>query len=274
LTTIAIKLGGELLLPAASAEAQAIADDMRELSARGDRVVLVHGGGPQATELSKRLGIEPVIIAGRRVTDAATLDVMKMTIAGRVNTELCALLSRAGVRAVGLHGASGPLIRARKRPPRVVAGGPPEPVDFGHVGDVVGFDTKLLELLGGGGYVPVLACLGCGEDGALYNINADVVSSQLAVAIGAARLLLVTGAPGVLRDVKDPGSRLPRLTREEARRAIADGTIQGGMIPKLEEAFGALESGVPEIQILGKLGPGDLVRAATQPGSVGTVLVR
>jgi len=270
---ILLKLGGELLLDAARAEARAIAADVRVLGERGHRLLIVHGGGPQATELQKRLGLEPVVIGGRRVTDQATLEVMKMAVAGRVNIDLCALLVAAGVRPVGLHGASGPVIHARKRPPRQYAGGPSEPVDMGYVGDCAGFDLGLLEQLAQSGYVPVLACVGCDpQGGALYNINADVVSAQLAVALPADQLLLVTGVPGVLADPADPATRMASLRAAEARQAIAEGRIRGGMIPKLEEAFAALERGVREIHILGRLGPGDLARAVDAPGSVGTVL--
>src|SRR5262249_20525685 len=233
---IALKLGGELLLPANQRgegprtaprggdggsrpplidEAPATAGDVARLVARGERVVVVHGGGPQATELSKRLGIEPRLVAGRRITDEATLEVMKMTVAGRVNVDLCALLAASGVRAVGLSGA----IRAHKRPPRVVAGGGPEPIDFGHVRDGVGFDLELLVSLGAAGRVPVLACLGLDpESGAVFNINADVVATQLAAALVADKLLLITGTPGVLGDVKDPTTRIPRLSRAEGKR--------------------------------------------------------
>ena len=271
---IAVKLGGEILLPPAAAEAAAVADDVRALCDRGDRVIVIHGGGPQTTELSRRLGIEPVVVAGRRVTDAPTLEAVKMAVVGRANVDLCARLVAAGVRAVGLHGASGPVLRARKRPPRRVTGGPPEPIDFGHVGDVVGFDRELLDALGAAGYVPVLACLGCDpETGALYNINADVVAAQLGAAVGADVLVLVTGAPGVLADPERPESRIPRLTEAEGRQAIAEGRIRGGMIPKLEEAFAALALGVRQILVVGRLAPGDLLRALEAPGSVGTVLL-
>jgi acetylglutamate kinase len=271
---IVVKLGGELLAPAGAAEARAIADDIAALQARGARLLIVHGGGPQTTELSRRLGIEPQIVAGRRVTDAAALQVVEWVVAGQVNLALCALLVRAGVRPVGLHGASGPALRAHKRPPRVVAGGPAQPIDFGHVGDVDGFDLALLELLYRGGYVPVLACVGCNpQTGERYNINADVVASRLAAALPDAQLLLVTGAPGVLADAKDPESRFPRLTRAEGERAIAEGRISGGMLPKLEEAFAALRMGVAAVHVVGRLGAGDLARAVESPGSIGTVLI-
>jgi acetylglutamate kinase len=232
----------------------------------------VHGGGPQATELQQRLGIETRQVGGRRITDAATLDVMKMAVAGKVNVDLCAALVAAGVRPVGLHGASALAVEARRRPPRVVSGGGPDPIDFGHVGDVTGINRELLETLLGAGYVPVLACLGADAAGHVYNINADIVGNQLAGALAADHLFLVTSTRGVLRDVKDPASRLPRLTAGQARAAIADGVVTGGMIPKIEEALAVLETGVRAIHIVGKLAPGDLLREADEPGAIGTTL--
>jgi acetylglutamate kinase len=267
-----LKLGGELLAPERRAEADAICADVARLVARGDTVFVVHGGGPQTTALQARLGQTPVIVGGRRVTDADALAAIEMVVAGQLNVELCARLRAAGVDAFGLSGVSGRVIEAVKRPPRVVSGGGPEPIDFGHVGDVVGVRRALLERLAEDGLTPVLACLGGGPAGEVFNINADIVATRLAEALRVDRLLLLTGAPGVLRDRDDPNSRVPRLTVSEGREAIASGVVQGGMIPKLEEAFGALGRGVPAIQILGRLGPGDLMRAIDRPGAVGTVL--
>jgi acetylglutamate kinase len=266
---IIVKIGGEVV---GSGEAQILAADLKILG-ETDRIAIVHGGGPQATELSKKLGIETVQIAGRRVTDAATLDVMKMVVAGKLNVDLCAILAAAGLSPVGLHGASAQTVRAVRRPPKVYANAGPDPIDFGHVGDVTGFNTQLLELLWSAGHVPVIACLGSDGHGNVYNINADMVGNQLAAALKAERLFLVTSAPGVLRDIKDPSSRLTRLTTAEARAAIADGTVTGGMIAKLEEALAVIADGVAAVHILGKLGPGDLVRAVREVGSVGTTLV-
>jgi acetylglutamate kinase len=266
---IVVKIGGEVV---GSGEAAALAADLRVLVDGGEKVAIVHGGGPQATELQKKLGIETKQVAGRRVTDAATLDVMKMAVAGKLNVDLCAILNAAGVAGVGLHGASGIVVRAVKRPPKVYSGAGPEPVDLGLVGDVVGFNTKLLDTLWAAHFVPVLACLGADERGWTYNINADTVANQLAATIKADRLFLVTSTPGVLRDVNDPSSRLTRLTRAEARKAIEDKVVTGGMIAKLEEAIEVVDQGVGAIHILGKLAPGDLVRAVREPGSVGTTL--
>jgi acetylglutamate kinase len=268
---VVVKVGGELFNGGAVA---AVAADVAALIDRGVQVVMVHGGGPQATALQKALGQEPKIVAGRRITDDAALDVMKMTVAGKLNVDLCGALIAAGVRPVGLHGASGPLIRAVKRPPRVVSGGGPAPIDFGRVGDVTGFDLELLRALLVVGRVPVLACLGCDERGDALNINADIIAGQLASALGAQHLVLVTSAAGVQRTLGDPSSRIPRLTVADARAAIADGTVSGGMIPKLEESIAALAAGgIAALHIMGEPGAGDLLRELEDPGAVGTALV-
>jgi acetylglutamate kinase len=265
-----VKLGGEVV---GSGDAAVLAKDLRTLVDGGAKVAIVHGGGPQATALQKQLGIETRQVAGRRVTDAATLDVMKMAVAGKLNVDLTSTLAAAGVQAVGLHGASGLVVRAKRRPPKVYPGAGPDPVDMGFVGDVVGFNTALLDTLWAAGYVPVIACLGADAEGGVYNINADMVGNQLAAALKAERLFLVTSTPGVLRDVNDPASRIGQLTRAEAKQAIESGVVTGGMIPKLEEAMAVVDQGVGAIHILGKLAAGDLVRAVREPGSVGTTLL-
>jgi acetylglutamate kinase len=268
--TVVIKLGGEVV---ASAHMAAIAGDVAEMQSRGEHVVVVHGGGPQATELQKKLGQTPKIVAGRRITDAETLDVMKMIVAGKVNVVACAALVAAGARPVGLHGASALTVQAVKRPPRVVTGGGPDPIDFGHVGDVTNVNEELLALLSRAGYVPVVACLGADAAGNVYNINADVVANRLAIALDAKALVLVSDVPGVLRDVRDPASRITRLSVADGRRAIADGIVTKGMIPKLEESFAAIAEGVHAVHVVGRLERGQLAREVAEPGSVGTVLV-
>lgn len=267
---VVIKLGGEVVQGPHMA---AIAADVAEMRAAGTPVVIVHGGGPQATALQKRLGQTPTIISGRRVTDDDTLDVMKMTVAGKVNVELCAALVAAGAKPVGLHGASSNAVLAKRRPPTVVSGGGPDPVDFGFVGDVIGVNDALFALLVGAGYVPVLACLGADDKGGLFNINADAVANQVAIRLDARALVLVTDVPGVMRNIEDPSSRIGRLTLADGKRAIEEGVVTKGMIPKLEESFAAIAQGVRAVHVVGKLSRGDLARAVTEPGSVGTVLV-
>jgi acetylglutamate kinase len=268
---VLVKVGGEVVASPAMA---ALAADVASMQRAGQPVVVVHGGGPQATELQKKLGQTPNVVAGRRITDAAALEVMKMVVAGKVNVDACAALVAAGARPVGLHGASALAVEATKRPPRVVAGGGPDPIDFGHVGDVVGVNRDLIALLCERGYVPVVACLGASAAGDVFNINADAVANRLAVALDARALVLVTDVPGVLRDIDDPASRIPRLTVADGRDAIATGAVKGGMIPKLEESFVSLQQGVRAVHVVGRLSPGDLVREVAEPGSVGTVLVR
>ncbi len=267
---VVLKLGGEVVQ---GLQMPAIAADVAEMRAAGVPVVIVHGGGPQATDLQKKLGQTPTIIGGRRVTDLATLDVMKMIVAGKMNVDCCSALLAAGGKPVGLHGASSCSILAKRRPPAVVTGGGPDPVDFGFVGDVLAVNDELLGILAAAGFVPVLACLGADRSGTVYNINADAVANQVAIRLDARALVLVTDVPGVMRDISDPSSRIGRLTIAEGRRAIDEGVVTKGMIPKLEESFAAIEAGVHAVHIVGRIGRGDLARAVAEPGSVGTVLV-
>jgi acetylglutamate kinase len=261
-----VKLGGDVL--AAPALAVAAASIARAHDS-GRRLIVVHGGGPQASELGRRLGIDPHLVGGRRITDQPTLDVIKMVVAGRLNVDLTAALRAAGAPAVGLAGSSG-LVRAHRRPPRAVSGSAGEVIDFGLVGDVDGFDRALLDLLDGAGYLPVVACLGASAGGEVLNINADVVASQLAAAVGARALIACSAIGGVRGDKDDPATRLPRLTVAEARAAIAQGTVQGGMIPKLEEAFAALAAGVRAVHVVG---PDEIATALDTPGAAGTWLL-
>lgn len=267
----AIKLGGEILR---SPTLAALCADVAASVDATHHVVMIHGGGPQVSELQRQLGQEPNVVAGRRITDAATLEVIKMTVAGQLNVDLCSALLAAGARPVGLNGASSLAIRANKRPPRVVSGGGDAPIDFGFVGDVLGVNVELLTLLFKAGYVPVLACVGADASGQVYNINADIVANQSAKHLGADRLVLVTSAPGVLRDASDPSTRISTLTIAQAREAIADGTVHGGMIPKLEESIRVLEeASISSIHIVGDLRKGDLLTEIENPGSIGTALL-
>ncbi len=267
---VVIKLGGEVV---ASEAMGVITGDIAELRRRAARLVIVHGGGPQTSELQQRLGQSPRIIAGRRVTDAETLEAVKMVVAGKVNVDACAALLAAGASPVGLHGASALAVRAVKRPAAVLTGAGPEPIDLGQVGDVDGINEALFTLLIEAGYVPVVASLGADERGRCFNINADVVANRFAVELRAKSLVMVSDVPGVLRDVTNPDSRIARLTVSEGRKAIADGIVTRGMIPKLEESFSAIIAGVRAVHVVGRLGPGQLTREVTEPGSVGTVLV-
>ena len=263
---IVIKLGGDVLEGAPLA---AVADSLRIVATETPHALaVVHGGGAQVTTLAGRLGIATRMVGGRRITDAAALEVLELVVAGRLSVELCAALQARGVQAVGLHAGSG-VLRARRRPPRVISGAGPDLVDLGLVGDVVGFDLPLLEALWAAGRVPVMSSLGL-EGGAVLNLNADLVASQLAATLRASSLIAVTAVGGVRRDKDDPATRIGRLTVGEARQAIAAGVVQGGMIPKLEEAFAPLEAGVARVQIVAA---SEIAAAVREPGSVGTLLL-
>lgn len=268
---VVIKLGGEVV---DDPMVDVIAHDVAQLVRSGARVTMVHGGGQQTSTMQQQLGQTPTKVGGRRVTDAATLDVLKMVVGGRLNIDLCAALLRAGAQPVGLHGASSHVLEANKRPPTVILGGPPEPVDLGFVGDVVGVNHALLDRLLDGGHTPVLACIGCSQQAQLFNINADVVANRLAVETRADALVFASrDVRGVLADRHDPSTRIATIAKEESRRLIAEGVIVDGMIPKIEESFAAIAAGVKRVHIVGSLAPGELARELEQPGAVGTALL-
>jgi acetylglutamate kinase len=274
--TAMVKLGGEVV--ADRAALAAMLADVRALLDAGWRVVVCHGGGPQASELQERLRVPTLKVGGRRVTDAATLQIIKQVLAGEVSVDLVAAAVAARIPAVGVSGVSCGIVTAHRRPPVKVSGGGDEPVDFGLVGDVVRIETALLHHLWAGGYVPVLNSLGIDDGPAgtptwqVYNINADTVAAAVAAALRVDHLFLVTGIGGVMRDKDDPTTRIPVLRVSEARQAIADGTVVGGMIPKIEEALDILRHGIGAVHIIGP-GAGVLEQAAREPGRQGTALL-
>jgi acetylglutamate kinase len=268
--TFVVKFGGE------------VADDPERLvsfceelalcAQVGIRVVVVHGGGKQATELGTRLGVEPRIVGGRRVTDERTLDVVKMAFAGKLNTEVLGALQRAGVRAVGLSGVDAGLLRARRRPPQTVVDwstGARETVDFGFVGDILETDTAVLLTLVDGGFIPVIASLAADEEGNVYNVNADTVAAAVATALGAEKLILATNVDGVL---DGEGRLVERLTCEAARRLVEEGAATGGMIPKLEAAVSVVEAGVRSVHFINGTRAGALLGEVFTEGGDGTML--
>lgn len=268
-----IKVGGELAQDRARLAAS-VGASIRAFLQAGIRVAVVHGAGPQASELMKRLGLTPRMIGGQRYTDEATLEVMKMALAGQVSVDVASAFRLAGVPALCTTGVSAGLIQACKRPPRLMSGAGPEPVDLGLVGDVTHVDTELLQRLASAGVVPVLASLGVDEQGQPFNINADTVATRLAARLHAARLFLVSNVPGVLANKDDPSTRLPTLTPSQARAQIASGAIQGGMIPKVEESLAMLEQGIGAIHIVGLDPLSALLGEAEQPGRYGTAFLR
>jgi acetylglutamate kinase len=271
--TMVVKLGGEI---AANADAlDSLAQDISLLTHVNIRIVLVHGGGPQATSLAQKLGLEPRMVQGRRVTDQDTLDVAKMVFAGQINIDILGALREHGVRAVGLSGVDGDILHAERRPPTEMtdeATGKTEVVDFGHVGDVTAVDTSLLSLLVENGYVPVISSLAGDDEGNALNVNADTVASIIAQDLEASKLISLTGVRGLLRDPKDPESLISRATVDEVRALIADGTIAGGMVPKVTTMVDALEGGVAEVVILSGLAESSLLLELFTDQGVGTLI--
>jgi acetylglutamate kinase len=235
--------------------------------------VVVHGGGPQIGDMLNRLGIKSEFAAGLRVTDAATIEVVEMVLAGSINKQIVGFVNAAGGKAVGLCGKDGNMVMARKIDRRVVDPGSniEKIVDLGFVGEPEKVDTMVLDQLLGRELIPVLAPLATSTSGATFNINADTFAGAIAGALKAKRLLLLTDVPGVLDKSK---ALIPELSVDEARRLIGDGTISGGMIPKVETCIYALEQGVEGVVILdGKVPHAVLLELFTDHGS-GTLIHR
>lgn len=268
-----LKIGGELAKDRTSL-ADSVGAATRAFRAAGIKVCVVHGAGPQATELSARLGLATRQVGGRRVTDDATLEVMKMALGGQVSVDVAAAFRLANVPAVCTTGVSAGFVEAVRRPPRVVEGAGPDPVDLGWVADVAEVRVEPLEAMAAAGLVPVLGSLVGDGRGQVFNINADTLATRLASALKAAKLFLVSNVPGVLRDRNDPRSRIPVLTPEEARAQIRSGVIVGGMVVKVEESLEMLEAGIDAIHIVG-IDPVNAIREeAETPGSRGTAFQR
>ena len=268
--TFVVKLGGESMTSKEVLER--LIEDVTLLHLVGIRVVLVHGGGVHVTRLAEQLGIETKFVGGRRVTDEDTLDVLKMVLAGKISVEILSMLKRKGVQAMGVSGVAAGVIEARRRAPTAVTGSDGELVDFGEVGDIDRIDTHLISLLLDNGYLPVLSPLGADAEGNVLNINADTVACRLAASLEAEKLLLMTGALGVMGDIEDPTTLISRLSADEAREAIADGMIKGGMIPKIEETLRAIERGANQVHILSAVEPHQILLEVFTPAGCGTMI--
>ncbi|MDR2771714.1 MAG: acetylglutamate kinase [Clostridiales Family XIII bacterium] len=261
---IVIKYGGAAMTDAARKEA--VARELALLSRLGVRVTLVHGGGPEIDAMLQRVGKAPVFIDGLRRTDAETMDLVCMVLAGKVNKELVGLLCAAGGKAVGLCGADGAVLRARKSRS--------EP-DLGFVGEIDRADTALLDLLLSKGFIPAVATIGLGDRGELFNINADTAAAALAGALRAEKLILMTDVKGVLTDPGDEASLLETLRAGEARDLIARGIVRGGMIPKILCCVAAVEEGgLKEAFIVNGRVPHAVLHALSPEGCGGTRIAR
>ena len=271
-TTVVIKYGGNAMEN----------DDLKNSFARdvvmmkqvGINPVIVHGGGPQIGDLLNRLGKESQFVQGMRVTDRETMDVVQMVLGGLVNKDIVNLIQHNGGQAVGLTGKDGRLIKARKMLLKNLDADDPELqaseiIDIGHVGEVQGIDTKVLDLLGGSDFIPVIAPIGVDQDGTSYNINADLVAGKVAEVLRAEKLILLTNVAG-LKDKE--GRVLTGLTADRVNALIKDGTIHGGMLPKIRCALEAVENGVHTSHIIdGRVAHAVLLEILTDKG-VGTLI--
>ncbi len=230
-----------------------LAEELALLHQVAIRLCVVHGGGKQLSELAAQMGVEQTIIEGRRVTDDATLEMAKMIFAGKINTDILAALRHRGVQAVGLSGVDGNIVHAERRPPKEIVNretGESEEVDFGHVGDIIQIDARLLTVLLDHGYLPVVSSLGADAEGKVFNINADTIASEIAIQLQAEKLVLLSDVDGIYLRAGEPQSKLSRLTANEAEALIRKGTATGGMIPKLQNIIQLLRRGVKSAHII------------------------
>jgi acetylglutamate kinase len=244
------------------------ARDVVLLNLVGMNVVVVHGGGPQIENMLTRVGKKGEFVQGMRVTDAETMELVEMVLGGQVNKDVVNLINQAGGKAVGLTGKDGNFIRAKKLliPHQ---DNPQEMIDIGQVGDIVSIDPSLITLLDSGAFIPVIAPIGVGKDGETYNINADVVAGKIAEVLKAEKLVLLTNTPGVLDKT---GNLLTGITPRQIDDMVADGTLSGGMLPKISSAVDAARSGVKSVHIIdGRVEHALLLEILTDEG-VGTLI--
>ena len=231
----------------------AICEELALLHQVGIRICVIHGGGKQLTELAKKLGVEQTIIEGRRVTDDDTLEMAKMIFAGKINTDILAALRNRGIHAVGLSGVDGNIVHAERRPPQGVvdrATGESAQVDFGHVGDIIEIDSRLLTVLLDHDYLPVISSLGADAEGKVFNINADTIAAEIAIQLKAEKLVLLSDVEGIYLKPSDPLTKLSQLSADEAEKLITSGAATGGMIPKLQNIIQLLRRGVGSAHII------------------------
>jgi acetylglutamate kinase len=264
--TIVVKYGGNAMTDANLK--QCFARDVVLLKLVGMNVVVVHGGGPQIENLLARVGKKGEFVQGMRVTDAETMEVVEMVLGGQVNKEVVNLINQAGGKAVGLTGKDGSFIRAKKLMMER-HGHPGDLIDIGQVGDIVSIDPSLIALLDTGAFIPVIAPIGVGAEGETYNINADVVAGKIAEVLKAEKLVLLTNTPGVLDEA---GKLLTGITPKQIDDMVADGTLSGGMLPKIGSALDAARSGVKGVHIIdGRVEHALLLEILTEQG-VGTLI--
>ena len=253
-----------------------LAEELALLYQVGIHICVVHGGGKQLSELANKLGVEQTIIDGRRVTDDATLEMAKMIFAGKINTDILAALRHRNVEAVGLSGVDGNIVHAERRPPKEILNretGERSQVDFGHVGDVVKINTRLLTVLLDHGYLPVISSLGADTEGTVFNINADTIAAEIAIQLKAEKLILLSDVDGIYLQADDPETKLSSLTAEEAEALIREDKATGGMIPKLQSIIELLRRGVHSAHIISGVNRNALLSEIFTDSGTGTMIV-
>lgn len=259
--TAVVKFGGSVL---EMSQGGTLPQDLVLLKGAGVHPVLVHGGGQEITRVLERMGKASTFVQGLRVTDAETMEVVEMVLAGRANKALVSLIIQHGGTAVGLSGMDGRMLVARKYR---------SDVDLGQVGEIQDVHPELLTQLSGQGYIPVIASLGIGEDGTTYNLNADTAAGALAVAVGASKFILLTDVLGVYKDYHGDRQLISELRAGEAEALIRDGSVSRGMIPKVEACLEALRGGVPSAHIINGSIPHALLVELFTEGGIGTMIV-
>ena len=267
--TFVIKVGGALFADLAATKA--LMEQVAILHQVGIRVVLVHGGGPQLNEMQQSLGIEPRMVQGRRVTDEKTVDITVMVLNGLLNTRLLAICRELRIDAVGLSGVDGGLVQAHRRPPVRLADG--TTVDYGQVGDVDGIDPDVIRKVLDAGYMPVVSPLSCDAQGTLLNINADTVAASLGAALGAEKLLLCTGAPGILERLEDPTSLVSYTDLAGLKRLQESGSLNDGMLPKASAIESAIRGGVRRVHVISYKSTDALLAEIFTNEGTGTLIV-
>jgi len=266
--TFVIKYGGSAMIDEELKKSVML--DLILLKYVGVDPVLVHGGGPAINEMMERLGKKPAFVSGLRVTDEETMEIAEMVLAGKVNKEIVSLISKYGGKAVGLSGKDGNMLIARKK---VVVGEDNQEIDLGHVGEVEKINPQVIRILSKEGFIPVISSIGVGYQGESYNINADSVAGELAIALEAAKLILLTDVEGIYEQPGDPKTLISALHIEQARKLVASGKISAGMIPKVGACIKAVENGVPRTHIIdGRTKHSMLLEIFTDKG-IGTMVV-
>ncbi len=270
--TVVIKYGGNAMIN--SELKNSVIQDITLLKYVGMRPIVVHGGGPEITSVLNKFGKKTEFVSGLRVTDEETVSIAEMVLVGKINTEIVNLLNRQGSKAVGLSGKDADLIRAKKHFAEVHENGKVNMIDIGFVGEVESINIDILNTLMDNGYIPVIAPIGVGKNGESYNINADYVAGEIAGALGAEKLLMLTDVEGIYRDYHDKSSFISSLSLEEAQQMIADGDIGGGMIPKVETCIKALQGGTSKTHIIDGRQPHSILLEIFTSQGIGTQVVK